>query len=120
LRTDRKQDTKADVHFLTGVLLSEKEQQQVYNLIVDDIPCEWEGSKLLQEFNKWGKVMELSARKQKKYQTVRVKISLNDAYTNFYRAGDWTTLLGSINVRWFSARWSLSERKERERYQAAL
>ncbi|CAB4427838.1 unnamed protein product [Rhizophagus irregularis] len=32
----------------------------------------------------------------------------------------WTTDLGGIPVRWFPARWTLKERKQREKFQATI
>ena len=52
--------------------------------------------------------------------TLRVKISLNCNYVNAYHRGDWAVPFGFLMVRWFPASWSLQERKERERFQAAV
>ncbi|GBC00052.1 hypothetical protein RclHR1_03720013 [Rhizophagus clarus] len=37
-----------------------------------------------------------------------------------YNGGDWTVNLGGIPVRWFSASWNLSERKQQEKFQAVM
>ena len=52
--------------------------------------------------------------------TLRVRIALNHTYSVFYHRQDWSVLLGTQFVRWFPASWSLSERKERECFQAAI
>ncbi|GBC03396.1 hypothetical protein RclHR1_00510027 [Rhizophagus clarus] len=37
-----------------------------------------------------------------------------------YNREDWTVNLGGIFVRWFPASWNLSEKKQREKFQAVI
>ncbi|CAB4438147.1 unnamed protein product [Rhizophagus irregularis] len=69
------------------------------------------------KFNILGNTISLQMKQQKKYQTVRLKIELNSLRLTQFEGNDdpvWTTDLGGIPVRWFPARWTLKERKQRE------
>jgi hypothetical protein len=60
---------------------------------------------------------------QRKYQTVRLKIELSTFRLAQFEVNEnpaWTTDLGGIPVRWFPARWTLKERKQREKFQATI
>ncbi|GES89598.1 hypothetical protein GLOIN_2v1871772 [Rhizophagus clarus] len=91
----KNESSKGDNNLIiTGYQPEDKDKNLTLDLVVYDIPAKWTNYQLLSELNKWGKV----------------------AYNN----GDWTVSLGSIPVRWFPAAWSLSERKQREKFQAAI
>src|ERR1043165_9507509 len=62
----------------------------------------------------------MSCRSQKKYQTIRVMIQLNEHLVVAHNKGDWIAPLAGLPVRWYPAQWNLQERKERERFQAVL
>jgi hypothetical protein len=68
----------------------------------------------------WSKILSISIKTQKKYHSLRVKIELNLFKATDFDCKDWTTDLGGIPVRWFSAFWMLKERNECERFQAAI
>src|SRR6202030_3790224 len=68
----------------------------------------------------WGVPISIQSKTQRKYQTVRAKIELNEAYLTAYFRGDWMVPLDDILVRWFPATWTLAERKEWEKFQAVL
>jgi hypothetical protein len=89
-------------------------------MLVYDIPASWTLEKILNELTLWGKTISLSCKTQRKYQTVRVKIELSSFSLAVFYRGDWTTSLGGMPVRWFPASWTLRERKERDRFQAAI
>src|SRR5581483_5052455 len=72
------------------------------------------------KFKQWGKVLSIRSKEQQKYQTVRLKIILNEVYRENWISGKWAVFLDELLVRWYSAHWNLSERKERERFQAVL
>src|SRR5436309_11442401 len=76
--------------------------------------------KILNELTLWGKTISISCKTQRKYQTVRLKIELSSFALAVFQRGDWTTSLGGLPVRWFPASWTLRERKERDRFQAAI
>ncbi|GBB92024.1 hypothetical protein RclHR1_19520003 [Rhizophagus clarus] len=76
---------------ITGYQPEEKDKHLTLDLVIYDIPAKWTNYQLLSELNKWGKVVSISTRVQKKYQIAR-----------------------------FLAAWSLSERKQREKFQAAI
>ncbi|GBB98248.1 hypothetical protein RclHR1_03180013 [Rhizophagus clarus] len=60
----------------------------------------------------------MTVKRQKKYKTLRVKLEISQFFKNYEK--HWIALLMGFSVRWFSASWSLQERKKRERYQAAV
>ncbi|GBC06410.1 hypothetical protein RclHR1_06800014 [Rhizophagus clarus] len=105
---------------ITGYQPEENDKNLTLNLVVYDILAKWTNYQLLNELNKWGKVVSVSTRVQKKYQTARVRLTPNHNCLKTYNNGDWTVFLSSIPVRWFLATWSLSERKQREKFQAAI
>ncbi|GBB85095.1 hypothetical protein RclHR1_11670009 [Rhizophagus clarus] len=55
---------------------------------------------------------------QKKYKTLYVKLEISQLFRNYEK--HWMVPLMGFPVRWFPASWSLQERKESERYQAAV
>ncbi|GBC33502.1 hypothetical protein GLOIN_2v1765605 [Rhizophagus irregularis DAOM 181602=DAOM 197198] len=60
---------------------------------------------------------------QRKYQTLCLKIELSTFQLAQFEINEdpvWTTDLGGIPVRWFPARWTLKERKQREKFQATI
>lgn len=117
-RKERSSDEET-THIITGYTPNQQDLAFVYDLIIYDIPAAWNNLKVLQEFKQWGNVISISRKTQKKYQTVRIKIELNLRLRQTYERGDWIAPLAGIPVRWFPASWSLAERKERERFQAA-
>jgi hypothetical protein len=94
--------------------------QEVYEIMVYDIPSTWRPEKIMSELTLWGKTISISIKTQKKYHSLHVRIELNLFKAAAYDRKDWTTDLGGIPIRWFSASWTLKERKERERFQATI
>ncbi|GBB93685.1 hypothetical protein RclHR1_22100001 [Rhizophagus clarus] len=88
---------------ITGYQPEENDKNLTLDLVVYDIPAKWTNYQLLSELNKWGKVVSVSTRVQKKYQTARVRLTPNHNCLKAYNNGDWTVSLGSIPVRWFPA-----------------
>ncbi|CAB4430973.1 unnamed protein product [Rhizophagus irregularis] len=65
----------------------------------------------------------MQTKPQRKYQTLRLKIELSTFRLAQFEVNEnpvWTTDLGGIPVRWFPARWTLKERKQREKFQATI
>ncbi|GES78172.1 hypothetical protein GLOIN_2v1871772 [Rhizophagus clarus] len=56
----------------------------------------------------------------KKYLSARARLIPNHECLKAYNGGEWTVGLGDIPVRWFPASWNLSERKQREKFQAVI
>jgi len=105
---------------LTGRKAEGTDLLRVKDVVVYDVPAEWPIEDLLTKFSVWGDVISIKTKAQRKYQTVRVKIVLTEAYLAAFFRGDWMVPLDNTMVRWFPATWSLAERKERERFQAVL
>ncbi|GBB95599.1 hypothetical protein RclHR1_25720002 [Rhizophagus clarus] len=105
---------------ITGYQPGENNKNLTLDLVVYDILALWTNYQLLSELNKWEKVVSVSTRVQKKYQTARVRLTPNHNCLKTYNNGDWTVFLSSLPVRWFSAAWFLSERKQCEKFQAVI
>ncbi|GET64409.1 hypothetical protein GLOIN_2v1834849 [Rhizophagus irregularis DAOM 181602=DAOM 197198] len=108
---------------ITGHKPGDDGTSQVRDILVYDIPVSWTPEEILQKLTFWGNTISLQMKQQKKYQTVRLKIELNSLRLTQFEGNDdpvWTTDLGGIPVRWFPARWTLKERKQREKFQATI
>ncbi|CAB4426495.1 unnamed protein product [Rhizophagus irregularis] len=108
---------------ITGHKPDDDGTSQVRDILVYDIPVSWMPEEILQKLTFWGNTISLQMKQQKKYQTVRLKIELNSLRLTQFEGNDdpvWTTDLGGIPVRWFPARWTLKERKQREKFQATI
>ncbi|GET53259.1 hypothetical protein GLOIN_2v1871772 [Rhizophagus irregularis DAOM 181602=DAOM 197198] len=104
---------------LTGYEAVGEEQERIRDIIVDDILYTWNLQKILAELKFWENAIKCSVKRQHKYQTLQVKITLSSfALPQFNKY--WTTDLGGIPVRWFPASWTLRERKQRENFQAVI
>ncbi|GBC00095.1 hypothetical protein RclHR1_37440001 [Rhizophagus clarus] len=79
---------------ITGYVPQDQEQAQMLDLVVYDIPAKWDNYTLLANLGRW--VLEM------------------------LQWRDWTVNLGGIPVIWFPASWNLSERKQREKFQAVV
>ncbi|GBB89561.1 hypothetical protein RclHR1_16290007 [Rhizophagus clarus] len=101
---------------ITGYQPEENDKNLTLDLVVYDILAKWTNYQLLSELNKWGKVVSVSMHVQKKYQTAKVRFTPNYNCLKAYNNGDWMVSLSSLPVRWFPAAWSLSERKQREKF----
>ncbi|GBB90969.1 hypothetical protein RclHR1_18030003 [Rhizophagus clarus] len=88
---------------ITGNQPEDNDKNLTLDLVVYDIPAKWTNYQLLSELNKWGKVVSVSTRVQKKYQTARVRLTPNHNCLKAYNNGDWTVSLSSLPVRWFPA-----------------
>src|SRR5581483_9201673 len=96
---------------MTNVVVTKPDN--VREIMVYDIPAATPQELILQELlNGWGNVIFISCKKQRKYQSVLVKIELNDFTLGVFERGTWVTSLGNIPVCWFPATWSLKQRKE--------
>ncbi|CAB4403567.1 unnamed protein product [Rhizophagus irregularis] len=91
--------------------------------MVYDVPVSWTPEDILKELTLWGKTISIQMKPQRKYQTLRLKIELSTFRLAQFEVNEnpvWTTDLGGIPIRWFPARWTLKERKQRERFQATI
>src|ERR1700753_3187167 len=65
--------------------------------------------------------ISLTIKQQNKYQTVRVRIALSSfTVASFDRSTVWQYELGGLLVRWFTGRWTLTQRKQRKMLQAIV
>jgi len=105
---------------ITGYSPSETEARNVKEVIIYDVPASWDDEKLVHAFNAWGKLISIFKKRQRKYQTLRVKIAMSDFCFQLYNQGVWSLFLDDILVRWYPIEWQLKERKERERFQVTI
>ena len=73
---------------LTGRKAEGQDLLRVKDIVVYNVPSEWPIKDLLTKFLTWGDVIAIKTKAQRKYQTVRVKIVLNEAYLAAYFRGD--------------------------------
>ena len=100
------------IKILTGYQGQDKER--IKDILIYDIPSNWTDEDILNHLQSWGKTLQICSKIQRKYQTLRVKIELNDSPYNSFMSGDWMVALGGIPVRWFPGNYTLKERKQRE------
>ncbi|GBB91314.1 hypothetical protein RclHR1_18500003 [Rhizophagus clarus] len=105
---------------ITRYISQDQEQAQLLDLVVYDILAKWDNYTLLANLGRWGKVISVSTRVHKKYLSARVRLIPDHKCLKCYNGGDWTVNLGGIPIRWFPASWNLSERKQREKFQAVV
>ncbi|GET03652.1 hypothetical protein GLOIN_2v1765605 [Rhizophagus clarus] len=101
---------------ITGLSATEANEAHVRHITVYDIPVEWTQEEILQALNSWGNPIKCSTKKQRKFQTVWVKIILNDETRAHFDGGLWMYTLNDLPIRWFPGDWLLKERKNRERF----
>ncbi|GBB98302.1 hypothetical protein RclHR1_31960001 [Rhizophagus clarus] len=96
----KNESSTGDNNFIiTGYQPEENDKNLTLDLVIYDISAKWTNYQLLSELNKWGKVVSVSTRVQKKYQTARVRLTPNHNCLKAYNSGDWTVSLGSLPVR---------------------
>uniref|UniRef100_A0A1D1YKA8 Chromatin modification-related protein EAF3 n=1 Tax=Anthurium amnicola TaxID=1678845 RepID=A0A1D1YKA8_9ARAE len=96
------------------------QQINTKELFIYDVPAAWTIHQILVHLKDWGSTIQLSSKRQRKYQTIKVLIELNEEGFAAYQRGEWTVSLGGIPVRWFPGTYSLKERKHRERFVAII
>ena len=119
-RTHMRTSNAQGQQVITGYVPDQNQVMNTVDLLVYDIPAKMTAMELLSTLSEWGLVVSLTQRFHQKYQSIKVKITLNNNFIHAYRSGAWAAPFGNILVRWFPANWSLAERKERERFQAAI
>ncbi|GBC23774.1 hypothetical protein GLOIN_2v1662849 [Rhizophagus irregularis DAOM 181602=DAOM 197198] len=108
---------------ITGHKPADDDTSRVRDILVYDVPVSWTAEYILQQLTLWGKPIDIQMKQQRKYQTVRLKIELSTLRLAQFEVNEnpvWTTDLRGIPVRWFPARWTLKERKQREKFQATI
>jgi hypothetical protein len=100
--------------------VSEQQKGQVRSLMIYDIPATWSHAMVLQYLAEWGQVLEVSFKKQHKYQSVWTKMVLKPLIDTNYVLRTWWQRLGNAYVRWYPGEMCLNDRKQREQFQAKL
>jgi hypothetical protein len=105
---------------ITGHPIPEDRRTKIRDIMIYDIPIEWSYEKILNELTAWGTTISATVKKQKKYQTVRVKIALSSFTVSSFDKGLWSYTLGKKVVRWYPGAWTLADRKAREKFQLVI
>ncbi|PKY55900.1 hypothetical protein RhiirA4_475734 [Rhizophagus irregularis] len=119
----KKSNTNQIQNVITGHKPTDDDTSRVRDILVYDIPVSWTPEEILKQLTLWGKTISMQTKPQRKYQTLRLKIELSTFRLAQFEVNEnpvWTTDLGGIPVRWFPARWTLKERKQREKFQATI
>ena len=55
---------------ITGAQISDQDKPFIHSIFIYDIPTSWDAAKVLSELQEWGKPLDITVKRQKKYQTV--------------------------------------------------
>jgi hypothetical protein len=105
---------------ITGHPIPEDRRTKIRDIMIYDIPIEWSYEKILNELTAWGTTISATVKKQKKYQTFRVKIALSSFTVSSFDKGLWSYTLGKKVVRWYPGVWTLADRKARKKFQLVI
>ncbi|GBC07715.1 hypothetical protein RclHR1_07650002 [Rhizophagus clarus] len=100
--------------------IPDEKVNNIRDIFVYDVPSSWSHKKILAELKAWGDPISMTVKKQRKYQTLRIKICLSTFALASFEQGIWQYSLGDISVRWFPGNWSLHQRKKREQFRLYL
>ncbi|GBB96228.1 hypothetical protein RclHR1_27020001 [Rhizophagus clarus] len=100
--------------------IPDEKVNNIRDIFVYDVPSSWSHEKILAELKAWGDPISMTVKKQRKYQTLRIKICLSTFALASFEQGIWQYSLGDISVRWFPGNWSLHQRKKREQFRLYL
>ncbi|GBB92702.1 hypothetical protein RclHR1_20440005 [Rhizophagus clarus] len=73
----------------------------IRDIFVYDVPSSWSHNKILAELKAWGDPISMTVKKQRKYQTLQIKICLSTFTLASFEQGIWQYSLGDISIRWF-------------------
>ena len=102
---------------ITGAQISDSDKSFIRSIFIYDIPTSWTAEKILSELKEWGVPLDMTVKRQRKYQTVKVRIVLSSFTCSTFDKGSWMYTLGSEPVRWYPGDFTLSQRKQREKFQ---
>jgi hypothetical protein len=88
--------------------------------MIYDIPATWSHALVLQYLAEWGQVLEISFKKQHKYQSVWTKMVLKPLIDTNYVLRTWWQRLSNAYVRWYPGEMRLNDWKQREQFQAKI
>jgi hypothetical protein len=94
---------------ITGHPIPEDRKTKIRDIMIYDVPIEWSYEKILNELTAWGTTISATVKKQKKYQTIRVKIALSSFTVSSFDKGLWSYTLGKKVVRWYPGAWTLAD-----------
>ncbi|GBB96791.1 hypothetical protein RclHR1_28340001 [Rhizophagus clarus] len=100
--------------------IPDEKVNKIRDIFVYDVPSSWSHEKILAELKAWGDPISMTVKKQRKYQTLQIKICLSTFALTSFEQGIWQYSIGDISVRWFPGNWSLHQRKKREQFRLYL
>ncbi|GBB95978.1 hypothetical protein RclHR1_26580002 [Rhizophagus clarus] len=71
----------------------------IRDIFVYDVPSSWSHEKILAELKAWGDPISMTVKKQRKYQTLRIKICLSTFALASFEQEIWQYSLSDISVR---------------------
>ncbi|GBB98815.1 hypothetical protein RclHR1_03330012 [Rhizophagus clarus] len=88
--------------------IPDEKVNNIRDIFVYNVPSSWFHEKILAELKAWGDPISMTVKKQRKYQTLRIKICLSTFALTSFEQGIWQYSLGDISVQ--SRYWSTWER----------
>ncbi|GBB95020.1 hypothetical protein RclHR1_24610001 [Rhizophagus clarus] len=79
--------------------IPDEKVNNIRDIFVYDVPSSWSHKKILAELKAWGDPISMTVKKQRKYQTLRIKICLSTFALTSFEQGIWQYSLGDISVR---------------------
>jgi hypothetical protein len=101
-------------------IVSEQQKGQECSIMISGVPASWSHDEVLKHLNEWGQVLEISIKKQHKYQLIWTRIVLKPLIDTNYILRTWWQKLGNAYVRWYSGNMRLKDCKQREQFQAKM
>ncbi|RIA79886.1 hypothetical protein C1645_839711 [Glomus cerebriforme] len=96
-------------HIITGHTVLPKLKENIHDIILYDIPGNWNAEKVTEEINKnLGSLLKATLMKQGKYYCVQAQVVLRTRILAELEAQRWQVILGGQMVRWFPGDWILS------------
>ncbi|CAB4433490.1 unnamed protein product [Rhizophagus irregularis] len=86
---------------ITGHKPTDDDTSKVRDILVYDVPVSWTAEHILQQLTLWGKPIDIQMKRQRKYQTVRLKIELSTFRLAQFEVNEnptWTTDLGGYRA----------------------
>ncbi|RIA94192.1 hypothetical protein C1645_818372 [Glomus cerebriforme] len=119
-KKQKKQDFTS--YIITGHTVPPKLKDNIRDIILYDIPGNWDAKKITEAINKHlGLLIKATLRKQGKYYSVRASVVLRTKRIEELKIYQmWQTTLEGTIVSWFLGNWTLGMRKERLNYQAVI
>ncbi|RIA96992.1 hypothetical protein C1645_814647 [Glomus cerebriforme] len=99
---NKKKNKELTSHIVTGYTIPPNLKNNVHDIMLYDIPGNWDAEKITEEINKHlGSLIKASVTAKGKYRYVRATICLRTSYLEKFDKLFWQIQLGDIPVHWF-------------------